>query len=149
MTPPHPRTDPADQIGELRLVALPASVGQARRFTRLQLRRWGLAELTDDAELLISELLTNAVRATAGLLTPAASRRPVDNGRNMVIVRLRLAVTGLYIEVGDTHPDPPAPAHPTEFDERGRGLHLIMALSEDWGHYPSETGKIVWVRVAR
>jgi signal transduction histidine kinase len=143
---PPPRHDPAHPISELELAAVPAAVGHARRFTRRQLIRWRLDELIDDVELLVSELLSNAVKATGAFAAPASSPEPRDDRGAVVIVRFRLAGTDLYVEVSDSDPAPPVPADPAELDQHGRGLHLVAALSDDWGHYAAETGKTVWIR---
>jgi anti-sigma regulatory factor (Ser/Thr protein kinase) len=104
------------------------------------LREWGLSGLAPDSELLVSELVTNAVQATAG--------------RDQAAVRLRLSGDSarVLIEVWDTDPRPPVPNDPGEHgtpdpqDEGGRGLFLVAALSARWDWYPTRepAGKVIW-----
>ena len=139
----HPHQDPAERLSECELAAVPAAVRIARRFVRHLLVLWKLDELADDVELLVSELVTNAVQATM-----AFSARPGvrDDGTPMVIVRLRLARRSLYVEVSDVDANPPVLRKPGELAERGRGLRLVTVLSDDWGYLQARKGKIVWVR---
>ncbi|MFE5482974.1 SpoIIE family protein phosphatase [Streptomyces sp. NPDC056527] len=100
------------------------SVGRARRFARRALARWDLEELSDSVELLISEIVTNAVRY---------SERPVT---------LRLLRTDvLRCEVGDDSPAMPR-IHRTE--EGGLGLFLVNRLATRWGATRLSGGKVVW-----
>ncbi|MFC6065680.1 SpoIIE family protein phosphatase [Streptomyces ochraceiscleroticus] len=110
------------------LDAVPAAVPEGRAFLAATLGAWQLAGLTDDARLLTSELLTNAVRHAGGP------------------VRLRLCRTesGLTVEVTDRSPQFPHPRTPGTGDESGRGLTLVDALADSWGTRPAEDGKSVW-----
>lgn len=104
-----------------------------RRTLRLILTAYGLPHLSDAAELLATELISNAVRHTKG---PAA-------------LRLRWADGILRIGVWDADPTPPAPPQHTTTDaEEGRGLALIRTCADDWGWHPlstiGDTGKYVW-----
>ncbi|MET9297411.1 ATP-binding protein [Streptomyces sp. NPDC003077] len=102
-------------------------VGQVRRFGTAQLRRWNLSHLTETAELLISELVTNAV---------------VHGKGPDVCVSLAHAAGRLHIEVTDGSPHPPHLHHPGPDEEHGRGLLLVQALSHRWG--TSEDGRQTW-----
>ena len=123
----------------LELGALPTAVPCARLHARHLLWEWGMTELASTTELLVSELVTNAVQATAGHADHAA-------------VRLRLSgdSTRVLIEVWDADPCPPAPKDlgedgtPDPQEEGGRGLFLVAALSQRWGWIPEPTGKLVW-----
>jgi len=56
----------------------------------------------------------------------------------------------LFVEVWDRDPSPPVPGSPGDFDESGRGLTLVTALTEMWGAYPADTtagGKVVWAEI--
>ena len=126
----------------LELQALPVSVCSARRHARDILHQWHMGALTDAVELLVSEIVTNAVRASAGLT--AAER---TNGR---APRVRLWLTSdrrnVLIQVwdGDDHR---AVRQDAGLDaEAGRGLLLVETLSARWGcHRPDgQNGKIVW-----
>jgi hypothetical protein len=126
----------------LEVQALPVSVCSARRHARDILHQWHMAALADAVELLVSEIVTNAVRASASLT--AAERR---TGR---APRVRLWLTSdqhsVLIQVwdGDDHR---AVRQDAGLDaEAGRGLLLVEALSTRWGcHRPDgQHGKIVW-----
>ncbi|MFH8728235.1 SpoIIE family protein phosphatase [Streptomyces termitum] len=104
-----------------------AAPGRARRLARRALARWGLEELTDSVELLISEVVTNAVRY---------AERPVT---------LRLLRTDvLRCEVGDDSPQLPRQRRARETDEGGRGLFLVNRLARRWGATRLSGGKVVW-----
>jgi anti-sigma regulatory factor (Ser/Thr protein kinase) len=127
----------------LELGALPTAVPCARLHARHVLREWGLNGLAPDSELLVSELVTNAVKATAG--------------RDEAAVRLRLSGGGtrVLIEVWDADPRAPAPKDlgehgvPDPQEEGGRGLFLVAALSARWDWYPTRepAGKVVWCEI--
>ena len=125
----------------LALGALPGAVPCARLHTRLVLAKWGLKAQAETAELLVSELVTNAVRASAGL--PQRQHR-------LPAVHLWLSADHelVLIQVWDADERMPVPHRPDPDAEHGRGLFLVEALSEDWGTYrPARyPGKIVWVR---
>lgn len=121
----------------LDLGALPSAVPCARLHTRAILAEWGLAHLNDTAELLISELATNALQATraAGLTGP-------------LTIHLQANDAWLRIGVWDALRQPPAQhAHDLAADH-GRGLQIVAALSHDWGTYhPAHGGKIVYALI--
>ncbi|WP_180686948.1 ATP-binding SpoIIE family protein phosphatase [Streptomyces gossypiisoli] len=101
--------------------------GKARRLARRALVRWGLEELTDSVELLVSEVVTNAVRYAS---------RPVT---------LRLLRTDvLRCEVGDDVPQLPRLRQARATDEGGRGLYLVNRMARRWGATRLSTGKVVW-----
>ncbi|WP_107417741.1 SpoIIE family protein phosphatase [Streptomyces sp. CB03238] len=101
--------------------------GRARRLARRALARWDLEELSDSVELLVSEVVTNAVRY---------AERPVT---------LRLLRTDvLRCEVGDDSPQLPRQRRARDTDEGGRGLFLVNRLARRWGATRLSTGKVVW-----
>ncbi|MFJ4783969.1 SpoIIE family protein phosphatase [Streptomyces sp. NPDC088794] len=105
---------------------------RARRLTRRTLARWGMEELSDSVELLVSEVVTNAVRYTT---------RPIT---------LRLLRTDvLRCEVGDDVPQLPRLRQAGSTDENGRGLYLVNRLARRWGATRLNTGKIVWFEFPR
>ncbi|MEV7791514.1 SpoIIE family protein phosphatase [Streptomyces sp. NPDC087512] len=109
-----------------------AAPGQARRLARRALARWGMEELTDSVELLVSEVVTNAVRYAS---------RPVS---------LRLLRTDvLRCEVGDDVPQLPRLRQARATDEGGRGLYLVNRLARRWGATRLSTGKVVWFELNR
>jgi serine phosphatase RsbU (regulator of sigma subunit)/anti-sigma regulatory factor (Ser/Thr protein kinase) len=122
----HPLTP--DQTAEVTLPDEPQAVSCARRLVRATLRRWRIDNLCGNAELLISELVTNALRHGCG---------PIG-------VRLLRAATCLVVEVADGSPVPPAPRIADPLAEAGRGMQLIKLLARRWGTRPTPTGKIVW-----
>ncbi|MCX4730430.1 ATP-binding protein [Streptomyces sp. NBC_01363] len=128
----------------LQLPQDPRAPGVARATLRNVLRVHGMPELTEVAELLASELVTNAYLYSSG----PYSLRLRDAGRS----RVRLSVW-------DTDPHIPAPfrwgaATPEELAERGRGLHLVTLYAESWGAYPmrgglpGQGGKLLWAECA-
>ena len=140
--PGQPR--PLD-AGTLALAALPTSPFWARRYTRLFLGSCqGISQdTTQTAELLVCELVTNALRF-AGY--PA--RTPQDSERanaSLISLSLRHFREGLLIEVYDTDNDPPIRSHADEDAESGRGLMLVDALSKEWSYFfPPGGGKVVY-----
>jgi anti-sigma regulatory factor (Ser/Thr protein kinase) len=140
--PGQPR--PLD-YGSLALVTLPTSPFWARRFTRsfLGLCR-GLSEATvERAELVVSELVTNAVRFSGD---PARTLRYSERvNAGLISLSLRHFPDGLLIEVYDTDSNPPVLCHADADAENGRGLMLIDALAKEWAYfYPPGGGKVVY-----
>lgn len=126
--------------------AIPSAVSAARRETGQTLKDWGLLELIDAAELLVSELITNAVRAT-GL-----SREPTRYSDlahvSGVLLQLQRTEFGLRILVWDRDPRPPILRQVDTESENGRGLFLVATVAQRWGHYrPAYGGKVVWAEV--
>ncbi|MFJ8654243.1 SpoIIE family protein phosphatase [Streptomyces rochei] len=106
--------------------------GRARRLARRSLARWGMEDLTDSVELLVSEVVTNAVRYAT---------KPVT---------LRLLRTDvLRCEVGDDVPQLPRLRQARATDEGGRGLYLVNRLARRWGATRLSTGKVVWFELNR
>jgi anti-sigma regulatory factor (Ser/Thr protein kinase) len=130
----------------LPLGALPGATPCARLHARAVLHEWGLAGLAEAAELIVSELVTNAVRAST---TPDG--RPRYDATGMPVVVLRLASDGvkLLVEVWDVIPGAPAAAHPGPDDESGRGLMLVAAQCDRWSWQsaPGWPGKVVWAEL--
>lgn len=127
------------------LLAVPAAAGLARHFTSCTIRAWDMIDLVEPAELLVSELFTNAVKATALARPPGGGSDPP-----LITVGLRSAVDLLLIEVGDGYPDPPILHRPDDDAEGGRGLMLVDVLSIRWGYFhPRDSGKVVWCLLKR
>jgi anti-sigma regulatory factor (Ser/Thr protein kinase) len=127
----------------LTLAAVPTAAGVARFFVRQRLSQWGLNRLIDDAELVLSELVTNAVIAT-GTTNPQPKWSELDN---LAIITVRLVVTAdsLVIEVWDRDPKPPTPKQAKRDDENGRGLAIVTAFCRRWNYfYPESGGKAIW-----
>lgn len=109
-----------------------AMASEARRRTAEALRRWGCDALIPDAQLVITELVTNAIVHTGAVST----------------VTIELEGNTLYIEVADTDPNPPRPQPFDLTREGGRGLLIVATLANAWGIEPHASGKKVWAELA-
>jgi anti-sigma regulatory factor (Ser/Thr protein kinase) len=118
---------------------LPGAVPSARRHVRRLLLEWGLTRLAEDAELLVSELVTNAVAAlrSAGQVSPARLWLLADRTRVLILV-------------WDAVAKPPVPSDADRDAECGRGLQLVDAISQRWDWYLPQgaAGKVVWALAA-
>ena len=132
------------------LGALPSAVPCARLHTRHILWEWGLQPLTDPAELIVSELVTNAVHASEALTASRYAGRWAP-GRPPVRLWLHGHQQRIAIQVWDANNQLPArqPADPDPDTESGRGLLLVESLGNAWGSYHPQhsSGKIVWATV--
>lgn len=127
--------------------ASPETVRAARKAAVQSIKDWGLLPLIDTVELLVSELVTNAVRAV-GLMALQANYSDL-NHFPCVMVQLRVEHDRLFILAWDGNSSPPTPKQAREDDEGGRGLQLVEALSQSWGYYiPNIGGKVVWCQLA-
>jgi len=123
------RALPADRIASWDLPAEPAVVAGARARAADQLAAWGLEQLTFTTELIVSELLTNAIRHAQ---PPIQVRMILDDA--------------LSCEVSDGSSTAPHLRRAGGYDEGGRGLLLVASLAERWGSRPTRTGKTIWAR---
>jgi anti-sigma regulatory factor (Ser/Thr protein kinase) len=127
---------------------LPTAVGCARLHARALASEWGLADISQDIELVVSELVTNAVAASS-----SPDGRPTYNGARvgLPVVHLRLSSdqVRVVVEVWDMSTSVPTANHPGVNDESGRGLMLVEALCERWSWdvMPDGTGKVVWAEL--
>ena len=129
-------------VTSCRLSPVPEEARAARRIVRELLTCWGLDYLSDDAEMIIAELVGNAVRH--GVRTPPPV---VSLGANPPVLRLcLLRRTGeVMLAVTDPSDEAPVPKEPSSDGENGRGLQIVGALSYVWGWSPIEgNGKAVW-----
>ncbi|HKB30404.1 MAG TPA: ATP-binding protein [Streptosporangiaceae bacterium] len=143
----------------LALGAFPSAVSCARLHTRQVIWEWGLKELSEVVELVVSELVTNAVKASAAT---AADRDPGEPGAPPFV---RLLLFGsdreALVQVWDGSPALPVRNAPDLAAISGRGLMLVEAVSARWGYHhvsPSagpappgprgQPGKVVWALVA-
>ncbi|MFM9372013.1 SpoIIE family protein phosphatase [Streptomyces sp. Da 82-17] len=118
---------PGEAVGDWTLPREPRSVGRAREYARAQLLAWDLEPLVDTTELLVSELVTNALRYGEG------------------DIRLRLLLDRtLVCEVWDAGLVQPRRRRARDTDEGGRGLQLVGLLSASWGSRRTPRGKTVW-----
>ncbi|MEU5238027.1 SpoIIE family protein phosphatase [Streptomyces lydicus] len=119
------------QVTAWELPAEPAAVGRARELATRQLREWGLEELTYTTELVVSELVTNAIRHASGPL-------------HLRLLRDRTLLT----EVSDTGHTSPHLRHAASDDEGGRGLFIVAQLVQRWGTRYTPYGKTIWTEQA-
>lgn len=126
----------------LELAALPTAVPCARGHVRSVALEWGLADLADTAELVMSEITTNAIQASERL-TARADLAVVP------VVRICVICDGgsLVIRVWDASDAMPVRREAGPGDESGRGLMILDALAKDWGAYRKAQGKVVWAMV--
>jgi len=114
------------------------SVRAARDFAVATVERWGTTQRREDIAIVVSELLTNALRHAlprAGVTWPGSA------------IRLGLLQPGpcVLCAVADPSPRAPVPRHTGMLAETGRGLHVVGALADAWGYTtPGDAGKIVW-----
>ncbi|MFG2728518.1 ATP-binding protein [Streptomyces canus] len=113
----------------------PGAVRAARTAVRNRLAAWNLDGLADIAALLVSELVTNALRHATG---PIGVR----------LVRPEAVDGVLLVEVSDPLPDPPRERIAALDDESGRGLQLVAHAARRWGTRPGVTGKTVWFELS-
>jgi hypothetical protein len=118
----------------------------ARAHVGVMLTGWRLGRLAETGELVVSELATNAVRASVGL-----DGDPLYIGGQMPVVTMRLFSDGitLLIEVHDRAPGRPRLLNADAAAENGRGLTLVNALTRgQWGWHGTPGGKVVWAALA-
>ena len=118
------------------------SVRVARDFTAATLARWGIGERGEDIVVVVSELVTNALRYTVPCPGSVWPRWPV---------RLGLLRPGPWVlcAISDPSDEVPAPKEPCWSDESGRGLHVVESLCDEWGcTAPTARGKVVWATFA-
>ncbi|MFF8842150.1 ATP-binding protein [Streptomyces sp. NPDC015127] len=117
------------------------NAGQARRFVSATLDDWALTSLTGDMQLLVTELVSNAVRHGLSPVAPSGTEYPVWLG-------LFRHPRHVVCAVMDPSPEPPRPRAADAGSPGGRGLALIGALSDAWSWCPTPPrGKTVWATV--
>jgi anti-sigma regulatory factor (Ser/Thr protein kinase) len=127
-----PGTGQAGLVHRMELPSIAESVAAARNGTREILESCGLSHLVENAVLLVSELVTNAVRHAHGDGSPL----------ELLVIHSR---TALRIEILDPDPRPPTPRAPGALDGSGFGFVLVEAIADDWGVSQTSTGKAVWI----
>jgi len=115
----------------IRLDPAGESVATARGFVDDCLARWGLTDQADDVQLIVGELVTNAIQHSRGPVTLAIGRRP----------------DRIVVQVQDPSPEPPEQEPSDVLADSGRGLLLVESLAADWGTTPTPDGKRVWAEV--
>ena len=125
------------------LTPLPEEARTARQFVRELLGCWGLENLSDDAELIIAELVVNAVRHGMRTAPQGVTHGPF--GPPALRLCLLRRVGEVMLAVTDPSDEAPVPRTPDWTGESGRGLQIVGALSYVWGWSPIEGhGKAVW-----
>ncbi|MFF8399736.1 SpoIIE family protein phosphatase [Streptomyces sp. NPDC016172] len=117
----------ARQVATWAVPADPSAVAQTRKDVVAQLERWGLSDAEFVTELIVSELVTNAIRHAE----PPVQLRLIHD-------------TTLICEVSDGGTTAPHLRRARTYDEGGRGLLLVAQLTERWGTRQSATGKTIW-----
>ncbi|MEV7566561.1 ATP-binding SpoIIE family protein phosphatase [Streptomyces tanashiensis] len=120
-----------DHVATMDLPPDPAAVSGARRFASDVLTTWGVEELSFTTELVVSELVTNAIRY----------------GKSPIKLRLILQST-LTCEVSDASSTAPHLRRARTYDEGGRGLLLVAQCAERWGTRHGREGKVIWAEQA-
>ncbi|MFJ8791985.1 SpoIIE family protein phosphatase [Streptomyces sp. NPDC102462] len=116
-----------DRVADWRVPSDPAAVSDVRAAVTRQLAAWGIEEMTFTTELILSELVTNAIRY----------------GRAPVGVRL-LRDRSLICEVSDSSTTSPHLRYAASTDEGGRGLFLVARIADRWGTRYTPSGKVIW-----
>ncbi len=119
-----------DQVASWEIPVTPSAVQEARREAVAQLMKWGLGHLAFTAELIVSELVTNAMRHASG---------PIG-------LRLIHART-LTCEVSDASNTSPRMRRAGPAEEGGRGLFLVAQIAQRWGTRYTATGKTIWTEL--
>lgn len=123
------------------LAALPSAPACARAFIQSELSLWRMGDLAEHAELVISELVTNALQASAKLRSDSC----------VPLIRICMFADGirLVVEVWDEADGIPEIRDACEFEESGRGLALVNALCDSWGwkSVPGGNCKCVWAEL--
>jgi anti-sigma regulatory factor (Ser/Thr protein kinase) len=122
---------PASQVATWDIPADPALVAPVRKQVVGQLGRWDLSEVSFTAELVVSELVTNAIRY----------------GAHPIRLRLIHDAATLICEVSDTNHTAPHLRRAKTWDEGGRGLLLVAQLTERWGSRHTPDGKTIWAEI--
>ncbi|MER5748745.1 SpoIIE family protein phosphatase [Streptomyces sp. NPDC002088] len=123
---------PASQVATWDIPADPAIVAPIRKQVVEQLATWGLSEAAFTTELVVSELVTNAIRY----------------GSQPIRLRLIHDATTMICEVSDTSHTAPHLRRAKTWDEGGRGLLLVAQLTQRWGSRHTAHGKTIWAELA-
>jgi hypothetical protein len=119
----------------------PEAVRAGRELSIAALRRWGVMQRCEDITIVVSELLTNALRHAVPGLSRVRPSWPVQLG-------LLLSGPCVLCAVADPSSSIPVLQKPGRLAETGRGLHVVSSLSDKWGYAtyttPGDTGKVVW-----
>lgn len=109
----------------------PSAVSPARRAIMRQLESWGFNDQVDDTAIIVSELVTNAVR----------------HGCAPIELRLSTLASAIRLEVSDGSSALPVGRIAADDEANGRGIHLIEQLADAWGTVTTDIGKTVWAEL--
>ncbi|MGI5144445.1 MULTISPECIES: SpoIIE family protein phosphatase [unclassified Streptomyces] len=123
------------QVASWQLPADPTVVSRARALATRQLTQWGLEHLVESTELIVSELVTNAILH--------GNSNSNSNSNSTIGLRL-IRHEVLTCEVSDASSNYPHLRHPCTTDEHGRGMLLVTQLSRRWGTRSTPDGKLIW-----
>ncbi|MCX4742772.1 ATP-binding protein [Streptomyces antibioticus] len=132
-------------MDQLNLAAVGSAVSVSRHFIRLTLSKWHAKSIEGDATLVVSELVTNAVKMT-GVLDRQPTWMELET-LSLVTVRMIGLDTSVVIEVWDTSQQMPVLQKPDDDTEGGRGLLLVEETAKNWGSYRTPRGKLVWAEI--
>lgn len=121
----------SEHVATWHLTNDPASVSTARGLVSERLTSWGLEELEFTTQLVVSELVTNAVHYATG---------PIE----LRLIRDRARIC----EVTDDSSTAPRLRYADDTDEGGRGLYITAQITQRWGHRPTPRGKTIWTEQA-
>ena len=127
----RPRPLPVGNVASWKLAFAPETAGRARALSSERLAQWGLEDLTFSAELIVSELVTNAIR----------------HGRGPVSLRLIRTESRLICAVSDGSSTSPHMRRAKVVEEGGRGLFLVAQFAARWGTRHTADGKIIWAEL--
>ena len=125
-------TTPEKTVYRFQFAARPDAARLGRAFVGGTLRYWRMPQLTADARLVVSELVSNASAATPG----SDIRLTIEREKDTVL-----------IGVWDSSTREPAPRAAGPGDTTGRGLFIVASLAFEDGWYPDAGGKVVWARL--
>ncbi|MBM9507808.1 ATP-binding protein [Actinacidiphila acididurans] len=131
-------------VERIKVGAVPSAAAMARIFVRQALRTWNLDRLGDDAELVVSELVTNAVKATEAA---SSALGMYGMAADMVVIEIAAHDDTLRIAVEDSSRQRPALQVVDGDAEGGRGLFLVEALCIRWDALLLDNGKVTWAEL--
>ncbi|WP_018655966.1 ATP-binding protein [Actinomadura flavalba] len=143
--------DPAGPADAFHVLPDPESVTDARHFTLARLSAWDACGLADDVGLVVSELVTNALRHSGGHVRGVRHwsvredyADPLGSAPMTIQLRLLHRLPWLLCGIVDASAEAPRRKEPDYIAETGRGLHLVESFTTLWGWRGLPSGKVVW-----
>ncbi|GAC1420663.1 MAG: hypothetical protein NVSMB57_14590 [Actinomycetota bacterium] len=131
--PGRTKVQPVRRVRQLSLEPDASAPGSARRFTVRILQGWQCHQMVETAELLVSELVTNAVK----------------HAGTKIELRVSLRRRAIRFDIIDLSPSQALPGNPEAGSLSGRGLRIVGSLALEWGTSALDQGKSVWFTVPR